>query len=120
MKERLLDVAKCGLILVIAGAVVGTLTHFSEFGILGTWITALATAVIAYHAVASHVLSQKIRARDEEFRQQVTDLYQALIIITAGVSGPTTESHAIKRFKELYKGNTPISLVNTQEGGEML
>ena len=113
MKERLLDVMKWGLILVIAGAVIGILTHFSEFGILAMGITTLATAVIAYHAVASHVLSQKISARDEEFRQQVTDLYQAIVIITAVVSGPSSESHAIKRFKELYKGRTPIHVTNT-------
>ena len=108
MKESLLDVMKWGLILVIAGAVVGILTHFSQFGILALWITALATAVIAYHAVASQLLNQKIKERDEEFRQQVSDMYQAIVVSNVVSPAQSDTSKAIDRFRELYKGKTKI------------
>ena len=108
MKERLLDVMKWGLILVIAGAVVGVLTHFSEIGILALWITALATAVIAYHAVATHVLNQKAQSRDKEFHQQISDLYQAIVISNVIHPEQGYTSDALKRFKGFYKGKTPI------------
>ena len=112
MKERLLDVMKWGLILVIAGAVVGVLTHFSEIGILALWITALATAVIAYHAVANHLLVQKVQSKDEEFRQQVHDLYEAIVISNIFITQGTLDENAIRTriqtFKKYYKGKTLI------------
>ena len=44
------------------------------------WNTAGATAVIAIFAAASFWLASKIKKRDDEFRQQVSDLYKAIVI----------------------------------------
>ena len=107
MKEKLQDVIKWGLILVIAGAVVGLLTHFSEFGILGIWITAIATAAIAVYSFMSYQLASSIKSRDEEFRQQIRDLYEAIVISNIVTERRELEGR-IEAFKQHYRGRTPI------------
>ena len=111
MKDKLQDVIKIGLILVIAGAVVGLLTHFSEFGILGMWITALATAAIAFYSFMSYQLTLRIQARDDEFRKDIQKIYKGLVI--SNLIDPTIEitgeqgERAIQVFNDLYeKGKT--------------
>lgn len=113
MKEKLQDVIKIGLILIIAGAVVGLLTHFSEFGALGIWITALATAAIAFYSFMSYQLASKIQSRDDEFRREVKDLYQAIVVsnlvLAQGPVGICSNMEGrIGYFNEYYKGETSI------------
>jgi predicted PurR-regulated permease PerM len=71
-------------------------------------ITAIATGVIAYYATQSHKLASKIQIRDDEFRQQIKDLYQAIVVSNVIEPSPGDTSKAIKHFKEFYKGKTPI------------
>jgi hypothetical protein len=96
-------------------------------GLMAEWImvgamiiTALATGVIAWYAVASHDLSSKISMRDEEDRQKTSDLFQA-IVISNFLSHPDIDEgqaktdRRIKLFKEKYKGKTPIHLIEKKE-----
>lgn len=46
------------------------------------WIIALATAVIAFYSVALWRATQKAGEREEEFRGQLSDLYQAIVVAT--------------------------------------
>ena len=84
-------------------------------------ISAFATLVIAFYAWKSHQLTQAIQKRDEEYKQQTSDLYQAMVI--SNLLGPQISSNAdenairirflekkgpIKIFNELYTGQTSI------------
>jgi integrase len=79
-------------------------------------ITAGATGVIAWYAIANHILSSNISLRDEEYRQQTSDLFQAIVISNI-LSDPEARlgnvklDHNIEAFKKIYKGKTPIYLV---------
>jgi hypothetical protein len=92
--------------------------------VIASAISAIATIVIAIYAGKSHELSvksyqlaQEIKVAnelktkgDQEFREQVSDLYQAIVISTL-LSGPGTYSimdSLIDAFKSKYKGKTPI------------
>jgi hypothetical protein len=80
-------------------------------------ISMVATAVIAFYAWRSYELSQQIKNTndlkikgDQEFREQLSDLYQAITISTL-LSGPSSTGafdRAISAFKSQYKGKTPI------------
>jgi hypothetical protein len=73
------------------------------------WITAIATVVIAIYAFMSYRLASKIKAKDDEHRQQTTDLYQAIVISNLiGERPMVSGSEKIKYFKAKYKGKTPI------------
>jgi hypothetical protein len=81
-------------------------------------ITSLATIVIAWYAAVSHRLMKTIKGRDDEFRQQLTDLYKAIVISTllSRVPPGTTRDglmrNSIPEFnKACYdeaEGKTPI------------
>ncbi|MFC1532658.1 hypothetical protein ACFL7M_04750 [Thermodesulfobacteriota bacterium] len=72
-------------------------------------ITAIATAIIAIYAFMSYRLASKIQSREDEFRQQTQDLFQAIVISNIVASGSESyTSGAIKYFKEHYKGKIPI------------
>lgn len=82
-------------------------------------ITALATGVIAYYSWCSHRLAISLRnmdeartSKDQEFRQQLSDLYQALVIanLLGGQSIKEARRALVEEFKKMYKGNTPIHL----------
>ena len=81
--------------------------------IIAASVSAVATAVIAWHAVASHKLASKIQTRDDEFREQISDLYEAIILsvfIAPEVKttrGSTLEGR-IRIFNQHYKGKTEI------------
>ena len=116
MKERLLDVMKIGLIIIIVGAVfyaLAILLKRDPLTLFSMWLTALATIAIAICALFSYRLASKIQSRDEEFRRQIKDLYQAIVIsVMIHAQGPTGEASTMqgrmKWFKEHYKGKTPI------------
>ena len=72
MKERLMDVVKVAIIIVIAGAVfygIAQLLGRDPLSLLSMLITALATVGIAVYAHMSHKLSSKIQSRDDEWRK---------------------------------------------------
>ncbi|HOX22222.1 MAG TPA: hypothetical protein PLL10_02065 [Elusimicrobiales bacterium] len=82
-----------------------------------TAFSALATIVIAVWAYKSHKLAEEIKKstdvqkkENDEYRTQVSDLYQAIAIATL-ISGPSSTGGAdaaIKCFKNHYKGKTPV------------
>jgi len=81
-------------------------------------ISALATGVIAWYAIANHKLTSKIQSRDDEFRQQISDLYKAIVISNLMGSfklddlsdGRERLREAIELFAREYQkiGKTPI------------
>ncbi|MHA1385698.1 MAG: hypothetical protein ACTSR3_18255 [Candidatus Helarchaeota archaeon] len=76
------------------------------------WIitSAISTAVIAVFTVCNFFFNRAILKKDEEFKQQVKDLYQAIVIATI-LSGPTSHGEfdkAKNEFKKVYKGKTCI------------
>jgi hypothetical protein len=81
--------------------------------------TTAATIVIAIYAGVNYRLASTIRSRDdefredaktrdEEFRQQVSNLYQAIVISNLIHPPQNNTAQAIKHFRELYMGETPI------------
>ena len=80
-------------------------------------VTAIATAVIAFYSWRSYKISHELKLlnsemsrRDNEFKEQIKDLYQGIIISTI-ISGPTSvgsTGEAINKFESLYKGSTKI------------
>ncbi len=84
---------------------------------VSTIVMAIATACLALFAYQSNRLAKEIKrtndlrvAEDKEFRQQVSDLYQAIVISTL-ISGPSSYGafgQAKDVFKSQYRGKTPI------------
>lgn len=79
---------------------------------ISSGVTALATIVIAIYAWKSHSLASTLNERDDEFREQVSDLYKA-IVISSMVANPgagmaDTMTGRIKLFREHYDGTTKI------------
>jgi len=75
-------------------------------------IIAIATVVIAVYAIMSYKLASKIQSRDDEFRQEARDLYQAIaisnLIDPAIDEGSGQWERAKKLFNKYYTGKTPI------------
>lgn len=79
-------------------------------------VIACATAVIAYYAWRSHQLSKSIieltnkRDNDEkEFKQQIKDLYEAIVISNLIGTPHGADSRApFMAFKRRYTGSTKI------------
>ena len=96
-----------------------------------TWISiglmafsTIASIAIAIYAFKSHDLAKEIKKAnelktkgDQEFREQVSDLYQAIVIsnlipIHSGAGADSVQHpSAIDFFKRVYKGKTPIHLI---------
>lgn len=78
-----------------------------------TLITALATVAIAIFTFVNYQLASKIQKRDEEYRQQTRDLFQAIVISNI-LSDPEARlgnknlDNDIEAFKQMYKGKTAI------------
>lgn len=78
-----------------------------------TLITALATVAIAIFTFVNYQLASKIQKRDEEYRQQTKDLFQAIVISNI-LSDPEARlgnknlDNDIEAFKQMYKGKTAI------------
>ena len=80
-------------------------------------ISMIATVVIAAYAWRSYELSRQIKIAnelktqtDQEFRQQVNDLYRAIVIsnILSGQATHMDFESLIRDFKSKYKAKTPI------------
>ena len=77
----------------------------------------IATIIIAIYAWRSHKLAEQIKhanelreTEDKEFRQRISDLYQAIVISTllSAPSGYGAIGEAIDAFRSYYKGKTLI------------
>ena len=126
MKERLLDVLKWGLIIIIAGVVFYFVAPTQQFQAIWLIVTAVGVAAIAFYAIQIHNLAGKnyqllleinsaneLKARrDDELREHMSDLYKAVVISNLvnpeyGVDSDEWEK-AVALFKRLYKGKTAI------------
>ncbi len=72
-------------------------------------ITAIAMVVVAYYAWQSHNLAEEIKSTnelkarsDDEFRQEIRDLYKGIIISNIG-SGQSDIDTARRNFNGLYR-----------------
>ena len=85
--------------------------------IVSNIVTAVATMAIAIFTWCSYCISQQIKRatedqskREEEFKNQIKDLYQAIVISNV-LSGPSSYgalTQAIDAFKSQYKGKFKI------------
>jgi len=84
---------------------------------LSSTVTGIATVFIALYGWKTHQLTLQLKAaedqrskREEEFRQQLSDLYQAITIATllSGPSGVGAFPSAIEAFQSKYKGKVRI------------
>jgi len=77
--------------------------------IISSAISALATIAIAYYAFRAHNLTKEMRRTQENRDQEVSDLYQAIVIATL-LSGPTASNigSLTPTFEKLYNGKTKI------------
>ena len=66
------------------------------------WVSAIATFIIACFAGASFWLASRIQSRDDEFRQQISDLYKAIVISNV-ITFPKDVHLAIEDFKIHYE-----------------
>ena len=93
----------------------GTLSSF-----VVSFVIAFATVVIAVATWQMHKTTKMAGTRDQEFRdglvdreeafrEQLSDLYQALVIATLiSATSTGTVARAIAQFRNQYKGTTPI------------
>jgi hypothetical protein len=81
--------------------------------VLVTVLYTAATFCLAYYAYKNFKSAELERQKSEEFRQELGDLYQAIVISTI-TSQPYSDMtmvpyyNSIRRFMNLYKGNTKI------------
>lgn len=81
--------------------------------VLVTFLYTVATFCLAYYAYKNFQSAELERQKSEEFRQEVSDLYQAIVISTI-TSQPYADMtmvpyyNSIRRFMNLYKGATKI------------
>jgi hypothetical protein len=74
-------------------------------------VTAAATVVLAFVAYYNHRLVQSMNTKSEQRDQEVRDLMQALVLAELlGPIGAESLGTVVKRFKNAYKGKTPIIL----------
>jgi len=65
-------------------------------------VSAIAIVVIAIYTVISYRLSSRIKSRDDEFRQQVSDLFKAIVISNI-ITFPKPPTLAIKEFNNYFE-----------------
>lgn len=65
-------------------------------------VSAIAIVVIAIYTVTSYRLSSRIKSSDDEFRQQVSDLFKAIVISNI-ITFPKAPTSAIKEFKNYFE-----------------
>lgn len=78
--------------------------------VLAIIVSAVATGVIAVYTRKSYSLDSSLKERDDEFRQTLQDLYQAIVVATI-LSGPSSYGafdDAKRTFQNHYAGTTPI------------
>lgn len=70
-------------------------------------ISTIATCVIAYYAFESHNLTRALMLKDKHHKQEINDLYRAIVISNLFCAGESTDTK-MKSFKDLYTGKTKI------------
>jgi len=65
-------------------------------------VSALAMVVIAWYAIKTHKLASEIQSKDKEFRQEMSDLYAAIVISNL-VQGLEWGSGALERKIKFFK-----------------
>lgn len=78
--------------------------------ILSSFLSAIATIVIAIYAGCTYKLTRQIDLLAKQSRQDQEDLFEAIVIATI-ISGPTSTGDfekAIRSFNEKYKGQRKI------------
>jgi len=75
-------------------------------------VSSIATVVIAFWGGCSLFLALKIKTKDDEYRQQISDLFQAIVISNLIVS-EKEEIAKIRKFHALYIGKTKIFINDT-------
>ena len=77
--------------------------------VTSTVITAIATAVIAVLSVASFRLAKSLQGKSDQHEQEMKDLLNAMVIAQLSAPhGGESQSKGMMRFKQHYKGKTPI------------
>ena len=76
-------------------------------------LSAASTTVIAIFSVVSFCLARSIKAKNDEYQRQVSDMFHAIAItnVLSGLgmaTGLTTMDGMIGEFNEHYDGKTPI------------
>lgn len=75
--------------------------------IISTFMTMMATCVIAYYALENHRLTKSLISKDDEFKQELRDLYKAIVV--SNLCKATSDADIKKReFESMYDGKTPI------------
>ena len=84
---------------------------------LATIVMAIATVCLAIFACQSNKLAMELKRtndlkeiEDKEFKQQISDLYQAMVVamIVDTAQGANRTQAVINCFKQYYKGKTII------------
>ena len=81
--------------------------------VISTAVSAASMVAIVIYTIKSHRLVSGIQERDAEYKQQITDLYQAMVICGLFSGDPRTIGEGdmpkkISFFKQYYKGKTEI------------
>jgi len=77
---------------------------------MATIAMAVATVIIAWYAYCNYRLYKTMQEKEIEYKEQISDLYQAIVIATL-MSGPTSFADmgkTIEAFNSYYKGKTKI------------
>jgi hypothetical protein len=70
-------------------------------------INGLATIAIALCAYANYWLSKKIMCNDKQHKEEISDLYRAIVISNLFCAGDSTHTKK-ETFRSLYNGKTKI------------
>jgi len=78
--------------------------------IILTALDRISTVVIAIFTTVTFFHYRAINKRDDEYKQQTTDLYKAIVIATIIQKEPDQFGIGVRidQFKKLYDGKTPI------------
>ena len=76
---------------------------------MATWISGISTLIIAIFTGVNILLIFKIKSKDDEFRQQVSDLYHAIIITNLMSPERGSSDTNLKAQIELFKMHRPFS-----------
>jgi hypothetical protein len=72
-------------------------------------LSAISTVVIAVFSAVSFFLARSIKAKNDEYQNQIKDLFQTIVVsnvisVSDGI-GADEIKEKLKTFKELYKGD---------------
>lgn len=70
-------------------------------------ISAIATVAIAIFTWLNYQIYKKLQEKDEEYKNQISDLYKAIVISNL-LSGNSDLDMTYKRFNKEYTGKTKI------------